>query len=64
MSIRKRVNAMIDDEKVQRMIHHAAELDAAEKKRMDIERNVFIIGLGFVMGYFGYDLIDYIRAFF
>ena len=43
---------MIGDKKVQRMIQHAAELDAAEKRRMDIEWNVFIIGLGFVLGWF------------
>lgn len=43
---------MIDDEKIKRMSQYAAELDAAEKRRMNIEWNVFIIGLGFVLGWF------------
>lgn len=55
---------MIGDTEIQRRSYWAREFNAAEKRRMDIERNVFIIGFGFVMGYFGYDLIDYIRAFF
>lgn len=42
------MNEIID---IERRSHWAAELDAAEKRRMDIEWNVFIIGLGFVMGY-------------
>lgn len=62
--VRRLMNGVIGDKEIQRRSYWAREFNAAEKRRMDIERNVFIIGFGFVMGYFGYDLIDYIRAFF